>query len=190
MASFYSSQRCCEMDKTITRATSFQVRDFCIFSTSVLHDRVIYSWVWASESGLHFLTVLENLRHMVFSGKHQYILFMSFIQCLLNEQHEVAYHASLRSLMIKLHGMKHQSEMKLADHSSNHHIPKTTKPEDVISSHNYYTICTRHHETCSLIQTVKNESKCSQSISASQGCYLKSHLKSDLENFSDEQETL
>lgn len=92
---FYSSQRSWETDKTISGVTSFGVHNFCILSASLLHARLMSSRVCASEYGLYFLTELENLAHMVFSGKHQ---------CLQAkwEQQEATYHAGLRSLVIKV----------------------------------------------------------------------------------------
>jgi len=60
--------------------------------------------------------------------------------------------------MIKLHGMKYQTKMKLAEHSSNPHPPKTVQSEDVIFLLNYCVTYTRVHETCGLSQIVKNKS--------------------------------
>lgn len=86
--------------------------------------------------------------------------------------------------------MKYQTEIKLAGHSSNPHVPKTVQTEDVIFFLTYCIIYTRLHETCGLSQIIKNQSIGPNSISASQTCYLKWHLKSDLEDLNDEQEAV
>lgn len=178
---FYSFQRSWETDKTMSGVTFFGVHDFYILSASLLHCKT--SWVCASEYQLYFLTESEHPAHMVFFGKETFQAKW--------EQQEVTYHASLRSLMIKskLHSMKYQTEMKLADHSSNLRVPKTVKPEDVIFFLNYCIIYTRLHVTSSLSQIIKNKRIGPHSIRASQTHHLKSYLKSDLD-LNDEQEAV
>lgn len=80
--------------KKVSAVTYFGV-DFYLLNFSLLHARLMSSWVCATEYGLFFLTEVGNLARMVFSRKHQ---------CLQAkwEQQEVTSCATLRSLVIKV----------------------------------------------------------------------------------------